>query len=74
MTMPEPANSAPFGIKEAGTAPAVVPVAGDGPPPNDLADYVTPPPKKVIAVAVRYGEARKGAPMPYELPGADEEP
>ena len=72
--MPEPANSFPLGIAGPGKLPAVAPAAGDGPPPNDLADCVTPPPKKVIAVAVRYGEATKGAPLPYDLTGADEEP
>ena len=72
--MPEPANSVPLGLEEAGKPPAVAPAAGDEPTPNDLADYVTPPPKTVFAVAVRYGEARKGAPLPYDLAGADEEP
>jgi hypothetical protein len=71
--MPEPTNSVPLGLEGAGKAPAVA-AAGDEPTPTDLADYVTPPPKKVIAVAVRYGEARKGAPLPYDLAGTDEEP
>jgi hypothetical protein len=71
--MPEPANSVPFRFEEAGKPPAVA-SAGDEPTSNDLADYVTPPPKKVIAVAVRYCEARKGAPLPYDLAGVDEEP
>jgi hypothetical protein len=72
--MPEPANSVPLGIVDTGQSPAVAPPAGDEPAPDDLADYVTPPPKKVIAVAVRYGEARKGTPLPYDLADTDEEP
>lgn len=71
--MPEPANSVPLGLEGAAKAPAVAPAADES-AANDLTDYVTPPPKKVIAVAVRYGEARKGAPMPYDLAGTDEEP
>lgn len=67
--MPEPANSVPLGIAGAGKAPA-----GDESAPDDLTDYVTPPPKKVIAVTVQYGKARMGAPLPYDLAGADEEP
>ena len=48
--------------------------AGGESMPIDVVDYLTPPPKKGIAVAVQYGEARKGAPLPYDLAGADEEP
>ena len=40
---------------------------------NELTDYITPPPKNVLVVAVRYSEAKKGMPMPYDLPAADEE-
>ena len=72
--MPEPANSVPLGIAGAGKPPAVAPPVGDESIPDDVLDYVTPPPKKVSTVAVRYGEARKGSPMSYDLPGADEEP
>ena len=64
--MPELANSASHDLVEASRAAAVAP-AGDDPAPRDLADYVTPPPKIVIAVAVRYGEVRKGVPLPYDL-------
>jgi hypothetical protein len=73
MTMPEPANSVPVDIAGPGKAPAVAP-AGEESAPDDLTDYVTPPPKKVIAVTVLYGKARKGAAMPYDLAGTDEEP
>src|SRR5690349_7858324 len=49
-TMPELTNSVPLGL-EAGQSPAVGPAAGDESMANDVVDYVTPPPKKVIAVA-----------------------
>ena len=71
--MPNLANPFPLGIEEAGTSPAVAPPAGAESIPNDMVDYITPPPKNVIVVDVRYSEAKKGAPMPYDLADADEE-
>jgi hypothetical protein len=71
--MPDLANPFPFGIEEAGTSPAVASSARAESIPNDMVDYVTPPPKKVIVVTVRYSEAKKGTPMPYDLAAADEE-
>ncbi|HBI42530.1 MAG TPA: hypothetical protein DDY78_06685 [Planctomycetales bacterium] len=70
--MPDLANPVPLRIEEAGTSPAVAP-AGAESISNDLIDYITPPPKNVIVVDVRYSEAKKGKPMPYDLTDADEE-
>jgi len=69
--MPDLANPVTLRVEEAGVCP---PSAGAESIPNDLMDYVTPPPKNVLVVAVRYGEAKKGTPMPYDLADADEEP
>jgi hypothetical protein len=67
MAMPDLANPVPLRIEEAGTSPAVAPSAGAESIPNDMVDYITPPPKNVIVVTVRYSEAKKGTPMPYDL-------
>jgi hypothetical protein len=71
--MPEFANPVPLGLEEAGRSPPAAPVAEE-PIREDLLDYVTPPPRKVITVAVRYGEVRKGLPLPYDLAEVDAEP
>jgi hypothetical protein len=71
--MSELANSVRLG-PEAGQPPAVAPAEGDESTAADVVDYVTPPPKRLIVVAVRYGDVRKGAPLPYDLAGADDEP
>jgi hypothetical protein len=73
MDMPDLANPFPLRIEEAGASPAVAPSVPAESFPNDLMDYVTPPPKNVLVVTVRYGEAKRGTPMPYDLPAADEE-
>jgi hypothetical protein len=74
MAMADLAKAVPFRLDDVGKPPVTAPVAESELTPNDIADYVTPPPKKVIVVAVRYCEAIKGAPMPYDLPDADEGP
>jgi hypothetical protein len=67
MTMSELANSAPLGLEKAGKSPVVAPAIEAASMPQEIADYVTPPPKKRIVVAVRYCQATKGEPMPYDL-------
>lgn len=71
--MSELADSVPPGHEETGRLPAVAPAAGDESTPNGTVDYITPPSKKVIAVAVRYCRPTKGTPMPYDLAAADDE-
>jgi hypothetical protein len=66
-------NAVSLGLEQVGKLPVAAP-AGDESIPNDIADYVTPPPKKVIVVEVRYSEAKKGAPMPYDLADGHEVP
>jgi hypothetical protein len=68
--MPEIMNVIPVHLKEPGTLPPVAKADSES-IPRELGDYVTPPPKTVIAVAVQYREAKKGRPMSYELPGRD---
>jgi hypothetical protein len=67
-------NSIPVRLEEANASLAATPPVGAELILNDLTDYVTPPSKKVVVVPVRYGEAKKGAPMPYDLPATDNEP
>jgi hypothetical protein len=73
MAMPDLANPVSPSVQEAGASPAVAPSAGAESIPNELMDYVTPPPKNVLVVTVRYGEAKKRTPMPYDLAASDEE-
>jgi len=71
--MPDLANPVPLRVEDAGISPAVAPLAKTESIPNDVVSYITPPPKKVVVVAVQYSEAQKGTPMPYDLAAADEE-
>ena len=72
MDMPDLTNPVPLRLKESGPMPAPQPSEAES-DLNELTDYITPPPKNVLVVAVRYSEAKKGVPMPYDLPAADEE-
>ncbi len=72
--MPELASSVLPKLGGEGGSQAGAPAAAAEPTPEGAVEYVTPPPKRVITVAVRYSEARKGVPMPYDLAAADEEP
>ncbi len=71
--MPEIANAVPVGLEETRQAPAALPAGGEW-TSLDNVDYVIPPPRNVTTLAVRYGEARKGMPLPYDLSDADAEP
>ncbi len=71
--MPDFANAVPLSLEDMGKSPAPPAVESDS-ISTDVLDYVTPPPKKVILVDIRYCEATKGAPMPYDLADMDEGP
>jgi hypothetical protein len=71
--MPDLTSALALDLEESGITPPVS-LATESELIPDVVDYIAPPPKKVMVVAVCYGEAIKGAPLPYDLPEADDGP